>query len=304
MNDASTSPSSGKLRTLGERLFSTVILLVVLGGVVWWNHPWGYRIVVCLLCMLTSWEWGSMLRRSGKPAQPWLSTVFGMAYPLVLLGFLSYSENRVPGSTKTLTGMMDILLPLVVGSPVVLTVLSFIWEMRRPIVGSRPLRSVAVTVLSFIYPVWMFSFAFLWTGTSRACLVLLFLIVLTKLSDIFAYVSGFLLGGRFVEKKLIPHISPKKTWEGLIGSFILTVGFGMVALKMIFPEGSLLIMFLILAPFFLLAVTGDLAGSLIKRSLAVKDSGAMLPGIGGFFDLIDSLAFTIACATVWTLIQI
>ena len=49
---------------------------------------------------------------------------------------------------------------------------------------------------------------------------------------------------------------------------------------------------------FILSVAGDLAGSLIKRGLAVKDSGSLLPGIGGIFDLIDSPAFTVSFATM------
>jgi phosphatidate cytidylyltransferase len=301
MSDASLPPSSGKLRTFGARLFSTVILLGILVAVVCWGNVWGYRGVVCILCMLTAWEWGDMLRKSGKPSQPWLATVFGMAYPLAMVGLLGYWELKAPGSLRNLPSVQDKLLPLMVGAPVLLIVMSFIWEMRRVIIGSRPLRSVAVTVLSFIYPVWMFSFAFLLTGSERLCIVLLLLILLTKASDIFAYVSGLLLGGRFVKRKLIPHISPKKTWEGLIGSYLLTMGAG-VAVAIYFggftwqvlPGMTLL---------FLLAVTGDLAGSLIKRSLALKDSSAMLPGIGGFFDLIDSMAFTLSCVCVWLMMS-
>jgi phosphatidate cytidylyltransferase len=55
---------------------------------------------------------------------------------------------------------------------------------------------------------------------------------------------------------------------------------------------------------FVLSVTGDLAGSLIKRSLAIKDSGSLLPGIGGIFDLIDSLAFTMPVAYLYHVLTV
>ena len=296
MNEASQHSGSGKLRTFGARFLSTVILLSILAGVCFWGNVWGYRLMLSAMCMLTSWEWGSMLRSSGRASQPWLSTVYGIVYPLVIVGSFAWMEW---GSAELVTtaDMLKEIQSLIIGAPVLLLIMSFIWEMRRPVVGNRPLHTVACTVLSFLYPVWMFSFAFLFTGTEPSCVLLLGLILLTKLSDIFAYVSGLLLGGRFVEKKLIPHISPKKTWEGLTGSYILTMAaiiwwgimqWGEFSWLML-PYGTL---------FFLLAVTGDLSGSLVKRSLSIKDSGALLPGIGGFFDLIDSLAFTMSVVSV------
>ena len=121
---------------------------------------------------------------------------------------------------------------------------------------------------------------------------------------IWAYVSGVLLGGRFFTRKFSPCVSPKKTWEGIIGSIIITLTVGAILMPVMgictwetlsapsfylcyIPLGILL---------FFISVWGDLAGSLIKRGLAVKDSGSLLPGIGGIFDLIDSPAFTVSAA--------
>ena len=127
--------------------------------------------------------------------------------------------------------MMPDPLLLVVAAPVILVVVAFIREMNRPVVGSRALRSVATTLLSFIYPGWLFAFAipaihlgYLEAGAEspRIVMMVLWVILVTKMTDIFAYVSGLLLGGKFFTKKLIPHISPKKTWEGIIGSWLLT----------------------------------------------------------------------------------
>ena len=121
---------------------------------------------------------------------------------------------------------------------------------------------------------------------------IIFLLIVTKFSDMGAYLVGTLIG----KNKMIPHISPGKTWEGfLFGCLTFAVGGGAIFYQ-IFQEkmlhlswGDVLLLGLILAP---IAAVGDLAESIIKRSLKAKDSGSILPGIGGILDLIDSVLFT------------
>jgi phosphatidate cytidylyltransferase len=133
---------------------------------------------------------------------------------------------------------------------------------------------------------------------------MLWIVLFTKMSDIWAYVSGILLGGKFITRKFSPSVSPKKTWEGIIGSIIITLTVGAILLPALglmtweeISTPSFLITYIPLGLLlFFLSVWGDLAGSLIKRGLAVKDSGSLLPGIGGIFDLIDSPAFTVSAA--------
>jgi phosphatidate cytidylyltransferase len=95
---------------------------------------------------------------------------------------------------------------------------------------------------------------------------------------------------------MIPHVSPGKTWEGFGGALLFSqlAGCGLYA---IFPQHlwffqkwtHVISLGLILA---VLAVIGDLAESVLKRSIHAKDSGKILPGIGGSLDLIDSICFT------------
>jgi phosphatidate cytidylyltransferase len=95
---------------------------------------------------------------------------------------------------------------------------------------------------------------------------------------------------------MIPHVSPGKTWEGFAGAifFALLAGCGLYAyfpapLAIFNAWPHVIILSIILA---LLAVIGDLAESIIKRTVGAKDSGHMLAGIGGSLDLIDSLCLT------------
>jgi phosphatidate cytidylyltransferase len=94
---------------------------------------------------------------------------------------------------------------------------------------------------------------------------------------------------------MIPHISPAKSWEGLGGAFVGSF-LAAIILLILIPEKIAPITWLhglILAPVLCAtAVTGDLAESVIKRCVAIKDSGHTLPGIGGVLDLTDSLLFT------------
>ncbi len=282
-----------KLKTFLERGFSTVVLLSLLGGAVAWNEPIGYAVLICVLCNLTSWEWFNMLK--GTNANRWLSFICGLIYPwlfALINGGMSY----------------QISVEVALGFLVLYVLLAFCGQLFRMDYrgrsGAEMLDGMGLTLLSFVYPVWMFAFALTCLRSEEYINAMLWLVLFTKMSDIWAYVSGVLMGGKFFTRKFSPSVSPKKTWEGIIGSIIITLIVGALLLPVLgiftwevlttpsfllcyIPGGLLL---------FFLSVWGDLAGSLIKRGIAVKDSGSLLPGIGGIFDLIDSPAFTVSAA--------
>ena len=123
-------------------------------------------------------------------------------------------------------------------------------------------------------------------------MLFLYLILGTKIGDIGAYVVGSLsnkiTGGR--NHKLIPSISPGKSWEGLIGGLLISIGFAFALFPAVthheFPVWVPVIPGVLL---FFFGAAGDLAESSLKRICGVKDSGRILPGIGGVLDLVDSL---------------
>ena len=125
-------------------------------------------------------------------------------------------------------------------------------------------------------------------------------IIITICSDIGGYFAGITLG-RSGAHKLAPAISPKKTWEGLAGSVVACVAAGAillpVALHGYWWQGVVVGAAAVTA-----AVFGDLAESMIKRDLDIKDMGSLLPGHGGILDRIDSL---LVCApVVWLLLEV
>jgi phosphatidate cytidylyltransferase len=117
-------------------------------------------------------------------------------------------------------------------------------------------------------------------------LVLLVLLI-AWLADTGGYFAGRFLG----DKKLYEAVSPKKTWAGAYGGLAGSL-LGVIGVKLFLITGfSWLDVVLIAVPGGILGQTGDLAESLIKRSVGVKDSGALLPGHGGILDRIDAVLF-------------
>lgn len=127
-------------------------------------------------------------------------------------------------------------------------------------------------------------------------LYIFFLILVTKLGDVGAYTVGTISaktmpGGNH---KILPKISPKKSWEGTIGGLLVSIIASLIFCNNapdVVPESMSKIVFAILAGalLFIGGFIGDLTESALKRGTGVKDSGNIIPGMGGALDVIDSL---------------
>jgi phosphatidate cytidylyltransferase len=152
--------------------------------------------------------------------------------------------------------------------------------------------SISVTLFGLMYVPWLLNFIQkinFFAGVDGKYFLLYFILI-TKFSDMGAYVVGSLIG----KHKMIPRISPGKTWEGFGGAIVVSTG-ASVAFVHFFGAHMYgmhrlhaVILGVILSS---TAVIGDLIESLFKREAGVKDSGSFFPGIGGILDLLDSLLF-------------
>lgn len=144
---------------------------------------------------------------------------------------------------------------------------------------------------------YIFSILFLFTGALRAVLMvvnigrleLIYILVVTYLTDSGAYFAGYLFG----KHKLNERISPKKTIEGAIGGWLIgtLLGIGYAYLWIDKLNFNFMIMASMVLPFF--AQLGDLSFSSIKRYFGIKDFGTLFPAHGGVLDRIDSLLFSL-----------
>tara|TARA_B100000780_G_C21079707_1_gene434747 strand:+ start:550 stop:1194 length:645 start_codon:yes stop_codon:yes gene_type:complete len=117
---------------------------------------------------------------------------------------------------------------------------------------------------------------------------ILILFVLTWVFDSFAYI----IGSRFGKNRIMPKISPKKSWEGFLGGMVFTV-LSVYYINQFFDSFTInfLIILSLIVPF--TATAGDFIESYYKREAGVKDSGNLIPGHGGFLDRMDALMISI-----------
>ena len=127
--------------------------------------------------------------------------------------------------------------------------------------------------------------------------LVLYILILTWTFDSFAY----LFGSRYGRNKILPKISPKKSWEGFFGGYISTLIISFILMNY---QAKLLEEYIIIA--FILPVTatfGDLIASYYKRKSNVKDYGKLIPGHGGIIDRLDAIFITIPVVFIIKMIQ-
>ena len=152
-------------------------------------------------------------------------------------------------------------------------------------------RSTSAVFITFYLAV-LGGFILLLANHPDGALRILALVVLIACNDTFAYIAGVLLG----KHKLAPSISPKKSWEGLIGGAIASIVGGSLIFHYLF-EVNWIVGAAIGVMTVITATCGDLIESAIKRDLAIKDMSNLLPGHGGIMDRLDSALFT--APAVW-----
>lgn len=266
-----------------SRILSTLLLWGIILGSLWLFDSHAAVALVTILSALTLHEFYQMADKLGGRSFRWMGQVFSaliIAGPYVLA---NYSDE-----------------PDVIASvPIALVVLALIVSCFR-VLGERDVNSRIETISSTVGGLFFVPFMLHYmvailmrSGYEGSNLALcLWTVAVSKFCDVGALLTGLAIG----KHKMAPTISPKKTWEGAVGGVLTSAGLG--ALIAFFASehfsSSLtpLVAALIAVPLAIVTIVSDLIESALKRRADTKDTGTLIPGIGGAFDLTDSLILT------------
>lgn len=270
-----------------RRLLSSVILWTVLITALFSPNAVlaGACFVVVLLALtgLGQAEFYGLVEQRGLPCFKWTGLGFGVVLvgsTFVMLSGLIRPQTQPARAHDFETGV------------VVLCFLGLCVRQFLARQNPQGIVSIATTLLGLMYVPWLLNFIqkIHFFPRAEGTFYLIYFILVTKFSDMGAYAVGSLIG----KHKMIPRISPGKTWEGFGGALLFSTGISLVfahfahdRLTGMTPLHATVLGLLLGAS----AVMGDLIESLFKREAGAKDSGRLFPGIGGILDLLDSLLF-------------
>ncbi|GAC1395587.1 MAG: phosphatidate cytidylyltransferase [Thermoanaerobaculia bacterium] len=251
------------------RELTALVVTPVMVWIIGWGHEYVFDGVVALIAVLALHEFLDLGTHKG----------YDMPVALCMLVMLFIIAAFIFESVSVEMGMYVTLL-VIPG-----------WYVFRDSAVEEALPSSAIAVLATMY-VGMLAGSLIRLRSDFGVLIgpklVFFLLIVVWLGGAGAYY----VGRKFGRRQLSPRISPKKTVEGLIGGLITSVIAAIVIHFTFFPQIPLVHAVVVGIVLSLTGVIGDLAESMWKRSAAVKDSGTLLPGHGGFLDRLDSILFT------------
>ncbi len=288
MSDAvAPAQTPSKAKIFLRRLITTVILWTMVIAALFSSQRWisdgSFILILVLLATTGLAEFYGFVEKRGLACFKWCGLVGGV---LLMVGTFLHLTGHL-GIYNTPSRANDFETGFLI-----LFVLGLCVRQLVSRTNTSGILAISTTLFGLMFVPWLLDFIQkinFFPGVDGKFYVLYFILV-TKFSDMGAYLVGSLIG----RHKMIPRISPGKTWEGFGGAILVSTSASLAFVH--FFRGHMfgmnplhaVILGIILSS---TAVIGDLIESLFKREAGTKDSGNFFPGIGGILDLLDSLLF-------------
>lgn len=290
MSEAAVQPQPpSRVKVFFRRLLSTVVLWgVVLGAMFSGNRlisDYVFLALMLLLAVTGLLEFYGLVAKRDLVCFKWSGLIGGV---LLMIGTFLHATGHL-GIHDVPSRINDFETGFLILFVLGLCVRQFVSKSN-----TAGILAISTTLFGLMYVPWLLNFIqkihFFPGILDNGKFYVLYFILVTKFSDTGAYVVGSLIG----KHKMIPRISPAKTWEGFGGAILVSTVTSLVFAHFLghkmpgMTPVHAVILGVILSS---TAVIGDLIESLFKREAGVKDSGNFFPGIGGILDLLDSLLF-------------
>lgn len=266
MTEGQPPKPASSMRDLGLRVASAVALATIALGALWAGSL-PFAVLVAAVGVIVAWEWGRIVRGAGIDA---IMAIQGCAVIVAVL----LAWRGLPG-----LALITVLVAAIISA-----LLAFGERGHMAAIGALYAGLPALVLI------WL-------RGADTWGLVAaLFLMLAVWATDTGAYFAGRLIGG----PKLMPRVSPNKTWSGLFGGLIAA---GIVGGIFALANKDLHLGWMVIAgaTLGLVSQAGDLLESALKREYGVKDASGLIPGHGGFMDRIDGLAVAALAVAIFAM---
>lgn len=257
------------MKSFLTRSVSAIVALALIIGLYVSLGLMGLKIAVGLIVVIGNWELTAILFQREKSQL--IKTLFRIfTYAVFIASITSLS-------------MGSIVYSLAVIGMIITVLLSSHKEGNLEHMASVQAKSA----LGLFYMGLLPSFAFRLLDQAYGLYWFIFLLAVVFAGDTLAYVFGVLFG----KNKVMPSVSPKKTWQGSVGGILGSVTAGLICWLFLFPENSVGVFLVLGGVSGFVGQFGDFFESLLKRVADVKDSGKIMPGHGGVLDRVDGVLF-------------
>lgn len=272
-----------------SRILSTLALWSLILGSLWFFGPHAAVWLLTALAALTLYEFYDLTAKLGHRPFRWMGLAFS-----VLITAAPYYLTEYFFDGEEFAGFA----PAVLALATVATTIRLLGERDN----TNRVETLVATVMGLVYVPFLLHYLvrlmLIYAEPEVGLTLCLWVVAVSKFCDVGALLTGLAIG----RHKMSPHISPKKTWEGAVGGVAVSAGLGATiahfAAEWLPANFSPGLAAAVAVPLALTTIVSDLVESVMKRRADVKDSGALIPGIGGAFDLTDSLILTAPVAFV------